>query len=87
VSNMLYVGNLPISATEEAVVRKFGRFGTVLSVKLNTDTAKGRSQRSGFVEMKSSAEAQTAINGLNLANYDGRLISVYHAVSAAPALR
>jgi cold-inducible RNA-binding protein len=82
---MLYVSNLPLSATEEALVRKFERFGTVISVRLNRDAVSGRNPRSGFVEMKTPAEAQTAINGLNLADYDGRLISVYRAVAAAPA--
>jgi cold-inducible RNA-binding protein len=85
VSSTLYVSNLPLSATEDSLVRKFERFGTVLSVKLNRDTATGYSKRSGFVEMKTAADAQTAINGLNLADYDGRLISVYRAVAAAPA--
>ena len=80
---MLFVSNLPISATEDSLVTKFGRFGTVVSAKLNRDGANGHSKRSGFVEMRSSADAQTAINGLNLADYDGRLISVYRAVATA----
>lgn len=84
-STMLFVSNLPLSATEDSLSAKFGRFGTVLSAKLNRDTATGHSQRSGFVEMKSALEAQTAIHGLNLADYDGRLISVYKAVAAAAA--
>ena len=83
---MLYVSNLPLSATEEDLTRKFTRFGTVLSVRLNRDATTGRSQRSGFVEMKTATDAQTAINGLNLASYDGRLMSVNKAVTTAPAL-
>ena len=79
---MLFVSNLPLSATEDSLVTRFTRFGTVLSAKLNRDSV-GQSQRSGFVEMKTAAEAQTAINGLNLADYDGRLISVYKAVATA----
>jgi RNA recognition motif-containing protein len=82
---MLFVSNLPISATEDSLVTKFARFGTVVSAKLNRDAATGHTKRSGFVEMKTSAEAQIAINGLNLADYDGRLISVYRAVAAATA--
>jgi cold-inducible RNA-binding protein len=84
VSTMLYVSNLPLSATEETLAGKFARFGTVMSAKLVRDPATGVSRRSGFVEMKTSTEAQTAINGLNFADYDGRLISVYRAVAAAP---
>jgi len=81
---MLYVSNLPISATEELLAGKFGRFGTVLSVKVNRDPATGRSHRSGFVEMQTSAEAQTAIQGLNFADFDGRPISVYRALAGTP---
>ena len=80
---MLYVNNLPFSATEEMLAGKFGKFGTVLSVRVNRDPATGRSQRSGFVEMKTSAEAQTAIHGLNFADFDGRPMSVYRAVALA----
>jgi RNA recognition motif-containing protein len=81
-STMLFVSNLPLSATEDSLLAKFARFGTVLSTRLS---AVGQSRRSGFVEMKTAAEAQGAINGLNLADYDGRLISVYVAVAPAAA--
>ena len=84
-SKTLYVSNLPISATEDELVRKFTRFGTVLSVRLNRDPASGRSQRSGFVEMKTANDAQTAIDGLNLASYDGRLMSVNKAIANTTA--
>ncbi|HVY63586.1 MAG TPA: RNA-binding protein [Gammaproteobacteria bacterium] len=84
-STMLFVSNLPLSATEASLAAKFARFGTVLSAKLNPGSGTGQSRRSAFVEMKTAAEAQIAINGLNLADYDGRLISVYKAVAAAAA--
>jgi RNA recognition motif-containing protein len=78
------VNNLPLSATEETLAGKFGRFGTVLSVKLDRDSATGVSRRSAFIEMQTSADAQKAINALNLADLDGRLISVYRALAAVP---
>ena len=81
---MLFVTNLPLSATEEALTGKFGRFGTVLSARLGRNPRTGQGDRSGFVEMKTANEAQAAINGLNLADYDGRLLAVYRAVKAAP---
>jgi len=34
------------------------------------------------VEMQTAADAQKAINGLNFADFDGRLMSVYRAVAA-----
>jgi RNA recognition motif-containing protein len=78
------VNNLPLSATEETLAGKFGKFGTVLSVKLDRDSATGISRRSAFIEMQTAADAQKAINALNLADFDGRLISVYRALAAVP---
>jgi RNA recognition motif-containing protein len=71
------VSNVPLSATESALAGKFARFGVVLSVRFDGNPTR----RGAFVEMKTAAEAQRAINGLNLADYDGRLISVYLAVA------
>jgi len=84
VSTLLHVSNLPISATEEALAGRFGQFGIVISTRINRDPTTGLSRRSGFVEMKTAAEAQTAINGLNFADYDGRPISVYRAMGRVP---
>lgn len=78
------MNNLPLSATEETLAGKFGKFGTVLSVKLDRDSATGISRRSAFIEMQTAADAQKAINALNLADFDGRLISVYRALAAVP---
>ena len=75
-SGTLYVGNLPFSATEESLAVKFGQCGTVLSVKLIKDPITGRSKRCGFIEMASLADAQKAVDRLNLADYEGRLMSV-----------
>ena len=81
-STTLYVSNLPLSTTEEVLAGKFGHFGTVVSVKLDRDAGTGNSRRGAFVEMRTAADAQKAINGLNFANFDGRLMSVYKAVAA-----
>jgi RNA recognition motif-containing protein len=81
-STMLFVTNLPLSATEQTLAGKFARFGTVVSARFKHEAQTGRAQRSAFVEMQTAAEAQAAINGLNLADYDGRLLSVYRAAAA-----
>lgn len=81
-STTLYVSNLPSSATEEVLTGKFGRFGTVVSVKLDCEAGTGASRRSAFVEMRTAADAQGAINGLNFADFDGRLMSVYKRLAA-----
>lgn len=85
-STMLYVNNLPFTATEQALVTKFKQFGAVLAARINRDPSSGRNLRSGWVEMASAREAQSAIDRLNLADYDGRLMSVCRAVAAARPL-
>jgi len=81
---MLYVSNLPFTATEETLVAKFGKFGTVVSVKLNRNATTGQTDRCGFVEMGTDADAQKALNWLNYADFDGRLMSVTRAVAPVP---
>jgi RNA recognition motif-containing protein len=73
----LYVSNLPLSATEASLAQRFCKFGDVVSVVLDAVTRANR--RGAFVEMKTSWDAQRAINGLNLSDIDGRLVSVYKA--------
>ena len=81
-STTLYVSNLPFSTTEEVLAGKFGHFGTVVSVKLDRAAGVGIRLRGAFVEMRTAVDAQKAINGLNFADFDGRLMSVYKAVAA-----
>lgn len=75
----LFVSNLSFSATEEMLTGKFARFGTVRSVSITRDPATGASKRCGVVEMNSALEAQAAVNGLNFAECDGRVMSVNQA--------
>lgn len=83
-STTLYAGNLPISATAELLAAKFAKFGSVVSVTLDRNMSTGASRRGAFVEMGNAVEAARAVQGLNLANFDGRLMSVYRAVVAVP---
>lgn len=85
-SRTLYVGNLPFSATEETLAVKFARCGTVVSVTLVKDPMTGHSKRCGYIEMATQAEAQTAVDRLNLADYEGRLMSVNKVAAAVPAV-
>jgi RNA recognition motif-containing protein len=75
----LYVGNLPYSATEQALAEKFAAHGTVESAKLITDRDTGQSKGFGFVEMSRDSEAHAAIAALNGADYDGRPMKVNEA--------
>lgn len=72
----LYISNLPLSATEQELLLKFGRCGSVVAAKIMLDASTGRSKRFGFIEMATGPEALTAIRRLNLTTYDGRLMSV-----------
>ncbi len=61
----LYVGNLSYQMTEEGLRDLFTPLGEVVSAKIITDAATGRSKGFGFVEMASDEEADKAIADLN----------------------
>ena len=75
-ADVLYVGNLPGSATEGELLEKFSRSGTVSSVTISADIKTGRSRRFGLIEMSNHAEAETAIGRLNMTKFDDTVISV-----------
>ncbi|MDB6010213.1 MAG: RNA-binding protein [Gammaproteobacteria bacterium] len=74
----LYVGNLPFTATDEAVRALFSKHGTVEKVSLITDRETNRPRGFGFVEM-SNADASRATQALNGTDFDGRTLKVNEA--------
>jgi RNA recognition motif-containing protein len=74
----LYVGNLPFTATEEAVRNLFSPHGTVEKLSLINDRDTGRPRGFGFVEM-SSADASRAMQALNGRDFDGRSLKIDEA--------
>ena len=80
----LYVGNLPFSATDEALQEIFAQAGAVTSAKIIMDRDSGRSKGFGFVEMSSDQEAADAISKFNGADYSGRPMTVSEARPMAP---
>jgi RNA recognition motif-containing protein len=74
----IYVGNLPFSATEDAVRTLFSAHGAVQSVSLPTDRETGRPRGFGFVEM-SAADAPKAIAALSGHSMEGRQLRVNEA--------
>lgn len=74
----LYVGNLPFSATEEAVRNLFAAHGTVEKVALIADRDTGRPRGFGFIEM-SNADASRAMQALNGQEMDGRSLKINEA--------
>ncbi|OGW41175.1 MAG: RNA-binding protein [Nitrospirae bacterium GWD2_57_9] len=75
----LYVGNLSYQMTEEGLRDVFAPLGEVVSAKIITDAATGRSKGFGFVEMASDEEADKAIASLNGTNVMDRAINVSEA--------
>jgi RNA recognition motif-containing protein len=75
----IYVGNLPFSATEDAVREMFVQYGEVDRVNLITDRETGRPRGFGFVEMSDAGAAKAAIDALNGMDLDGRSLTVNEA--------
>lgn len=75
----IYVGNLPWSTAEEDLRSAFEAYGEVSSAKVITDRETGRSRGFGFVEMPDNGAAQSAIDGLNEKDFEGRTLRVNEA--------
>ena len=78
----LYVGNLPFTATEDAVRTLFASHGTVEKLSLINDRETGQPRGFGFVEM-SSADAARAMQALNGTDFAGRNLKINEAQDKA----
>ena len=74
----IYVGNLPFSATEAEVTELFAQYGEVVSCALPNDRETGRPRGFGFVEM-SADDAKKAIQALDGKDFGGRALRVNEA--------
>ena len=75
----IYVGNLSHDVSDEDLRQAFEAFGQVESATVIKDKYSGNSKGFGFVEMPSKSEAQSAIDGLNSKELQGRTINVNEA--------
>lgn len=75
----LYIGNLGYGVTNQDLEQVFAAHGTVESAQVIMDRETGRSKGFGFVEMKTDAEAQSAIAALNGQSSGGRALTVNEA--------
>lgn len=75
----IYIGNLSRDVTEDDLRQAFEAFGQVESVNVIKDKFSGVSRGFGFVEMPATAEAQSAIDGLNGTDLKGQAINVNEA--------
>jgi hypothetical protein len=75
----LYVGNLPYSVGDSELSEMFAEHGSVVSAQVVLDRETGRSKGFGFVEMSTDEEANSAINGMNGKDINGRALTVNEA--------
>jgi RNA recognition motif-containing protein len=75
----IYVGNLSFKVNENDLNDIFGDYGTVGSVKIIMDKYSGRSKGFGFVEMENQSEGEKAIEELDGATYENRVLKVNEA--------
>jgi cold-inducible RNA-binding protein len=75
----IYVGNMSYEMTEDDLLQAFESFGQVESATIIKDKYSGQSKGFGFVEMPSSEEARSAIDGLNGKEIKGRTLNVNEA--------
>ena len=78
VTQRIYVGNLPFTATEEEVSGLFAQYGEVVSCSLPKDRETGRPRGFGFVEMEDEG-AKKAIAALDGQPLGGRALRVNEA--------
>jgi len=72
----IYISGLSYGVNDADLNDLFADFGTISSAKVIMDRESGRSRGFGFVEMDNDAEGQKAIDELNGAEYDQKVISV-----------
>lgn len=82
----LFVGSLPPSTTEEALVNLFSQFGTVRSTNLVKDMFSGKCKGFAFLEMEGH-EARAAIAGLNGKTFEGNILKVKYEVAKGKGRR
>jgi RNA recognition motif-containing protein len=72
----IHVGNLAREVTEEELRQAFEPFGQVAAVTIIRDRHNSVSRGFGFVEMSDNAEAQAAIESLNMKDLAGRTLDI-----------
>lgn len=72
----IYISNLSYGITDADLKELFAEYGEISSAKVIMDRETGRSRGFGFVEMSDDEQGQKAIDELNQAEYDGKVIRV-----------
>ncbi len=74
----LFVGNLPVSATDSSLGALFAAHGKVESVERIIDRATGQPRGFGYVEMP-APDAVRALQCINGQDFEGRTLKVSEA--------
>jgi len=72
----IYIGNLPLSYSDDELRALFQSHGTIRSAAVGRDKKSGESQGYGFVEMPVKSEARAAIEALRGKELDGKPLRV-----------
>jgi RNA recognition motif-containing protein len=75
----IFVANLSFRVNNDDLKRIFDEYGEVTSAKVIMDKETGRSRGFGFVEMSQNEQGKAAIEELNGAELDGKVMSVSEA--------
>ena len=76
---IIFVSNLSFRINDEDLKQAFADYGAVTSSKFIKDNFSGRSRGFGLVEMTNDEEAAKAIEELNNAEFDGKVMTVSEA--------
>jgi cold-inducible RNA-binding protein len=83
-SKKLFVGGLAWETDDASLADAFSRYGNLTDAKVITDRDTGRSRGFGFVTFEDEESAQSALEGMNGQNLDGRTLRVDLATEQAP---
>lgn len=72
----IFISNLSFRINDEDLRQLFEDYGEINSAKVITDRYTGKSRGFGFVEMANDELAKKAIEELDRAEYDGKVITV-----------
>ena len=72
----LFVGNLPLNATQADIGALFSKAGDVMSVKIIMDRETGQPRGFAFVEMSTQWEGRRAVSMFNRQNFMGKNLLV-----------
>ena len=75
----LYISNLSYNISYADLRQLFADYGEITSAKVIMDRETGRSRGFGFVELSDDELAKKAIEELNQASYDGKVINITEA--------